>query len=346
MTTREEIETRLLRAVEVTPSEDGLRWLDQRVAQVAASPAAARGRRLSTPRMLLRPMALVAVFLLLAGAVGAAIGLIDRLVEATPGWRTAWDRAEVLSLRQTDAGLTLTIERAYADLNQVVVGISVDGLEAPPGLTDDDGNVDHILSWDIELRGPGGWTNLSVQPHPDIAGRMVEANQSAFIITFSDPPPVAGTWKLTVSSVGYGATTNGMVDGTWQFAFDLPKPMGTALSAAVSDTVGQATVTLTELRITPTMITFTSSLDVAGTRVVFWSPGRVTSIRHGDTSYEIADVTHIDANPNQNVSRTTAGTDETAGTWEIEIADLWYSSGDGGPDVHLDGPWTLTVSVP
>lgn len=346
MTTREEIETRLRKAVEVEPSQDGLRWLDQRVAQIATRPIAAARSGAARRRFILRPLALVAAFVLLAGAVGAAVGLLDRLVEATPGWRTAWDRAEVLGLRQTDSGVTLTLERAYADLNQVVVGITVDGLEAPPGLTDDDGNVDHILSWDMELRGPGGWTNLSVQPHPDIAGRVVEANQSAFIMTFSDPPPGAGTWELTVSSVGYGATTNGMVDGTWQFAFVLPKPTGTAVSAAVSNTVGQATVTLTELRITPTMITFTSSLDVAGSTVVFWSPGRVTSIRHGDTSYDIADVTHFDANPNQNVFRTAAGTDETAGTWEIEIADLWYSTSDDGPDVHLDGPWTLTVSVP
>jgi hypothetical protein len=175
---------------------------------------------------------------------------------------------------------------------------------------------------------------------------VIETTRSAFILTFSDPPPAAGAWELTVTSVGYGGTTDGMVDGTWRFAFDLPKPTGTLVSAAVSDTEGQATVTLTKIRITPTMVTFRAALQVTGSTVVFWSPGRMNVVRHGGTAYQIADVTHIDASPNQNEFRTSAGTDEAAGTWEIEIPDLWYSSGDDGPDIHLDGPWTLMVTVP
>jgi hypothetical protein len=296
--------------------------------------------------MVLRPLALVAAFVLLTGAVGAAIGLLDRLAGATPGWQTAWDRAEILGIRQTDAGLTLTLERAYADLNQVVVGISVDGLQPPPGLSEG-GDVDHILSWTTELRGPAGWTNLSDQVHPDNAGRVVETNLSAFLLTFSDPPAVAGSWELTVTSVGYGGMTDGMIDGTWRFQFELPQPTGTLVPANASDTEGQATVTLTQLRVTPTMVSFKLALDVAGSTVAYWSPGTGLneSVRHDGTSYGIADETLLAASPNQNEYRTSAGSDEAAGTWEIEIPDLWYSSGDG-TDIHLDGPWTLTVTAP
>ena len=36
---------------------------------------------------------------------------------------------------------------------------------------------------------------------------------------------------------------------------------------------------------------------------------------------------------------------EVAGTWEIEIPDLWYTN-DVGENIQLIGPWMLTVTVP
>lgn len=133
MTTRDEMETRLLQAVAIEPSEAGLRWLDQRVANVAERPVALPRRGLFARRLILRPVLLLAAFLLLAGAVAAGLGLLDRIVESSgqPGWHTAWDRAERLDLTATDAGVTIKVERAYADLNQVLVGFTVAGLEVP-----------------------------------------------------------------------------------------------------------------------------------------------------------------------------------------------------------------------
>jgi hypothetical protein len=345
MTTREEIETKLLRAVEVTPSADGLRWLDQRVVRaMAASPAMDR-RGLFTRRVLLRPLALVAAFVLLTGAVGAAINLIDRLVdESTPGWRTAWERAEILWIRQTNAGLTLTLERAYVDLNQVVLGIAVEGLDAPPTPIGGD-NVDHILSWVTELRGPDGWAPDPARPNS--SGRVIETDLSAFLLTFDAPPAVAGAWELTVTSVGYGATPDGMVDGIWRFEFELPQPEGTVLSVNSTDTVDGATLSLSELRVTPTAIGARIALNVAGETVAYWSPGTglKDAVRHGGSSYEIAEETLFATTPDVNEYRTSAGSMEVAGTWEIEIPDLWYTN-DAGQNIHAIGPWTLTVNVP
>lgn len=349
MTMHDEIETRLRRAVDVTPSEDGLRWLDERVTQIIARPSI-HPLGVPAPRRFLRPLALAAALVLLAGAVGAAVGLLDRMVnESSPGWRTAWDRAEILGIRQTDAGLTLTLERAYTDLNQVMVGITVEGLEALP-IPSDGSRNDYLLSWVTELRGPNGWT---IQPGSSNVGRVIETDLSAFIITFGSPPPVAGTWELTVTSVGYGGSCTsvgcpGMIDGTWRFEFELPEPTGTLLSTNASDTVGQATLTLTQLRVSPTVIAARIALDVVGSTVAYWSPGTGQEgevVRHGGTSYEIGEETLLDASPDENEYRTSSGSDEAAGTWEIVIPDLWYTSSDG-QNVHLDGPWTLTVTVP
>ena len=342
MTTHDEIETRLLRALQMAPSQDGWAWLDQRVARAVASTPAVPDRASASHRPLfLRPVLVLAAIVLLVGAVGAAITLIDRLVGASqPGWRTAWERAEVLGIKQTDSGVTLTLERGYADLNQVLFGFSVDGLEAPPEQTDS-----AVLSWAIEYHGPDGWTPDAEVV--DSAGRIIETDVSAFVVTFGSPPDVGGTWELTVTSVGYGAAASGMVDGVWHFVFELPDPAGVALALDASDTVEQATLTLTELRVSPTAIGVTLGLDVAGDTVAAWSSGSgvADAVRHGKTSYEIADELLVATRPTLNEYRTSAGADASAGTWTIEIPDLWYTNG-AGQDIHLHGPWTISVDVP
>jgi hypothetical protein len=372
MTTRDQIETRLLRAVAFEPSEDGLRWLDQRVAQIAARPVAIPRRGLFIPRLILRPLLLLAALLLLAGAVVAGMGLIERLVEYAPGWRTGWDRAERLDLKQTDAGITITLERAYADLNQVLVGFTVEGLQAAP-LSGDGEPAD--LQWVAELRDPTGRTDNQWATSA-LGSPGVETNLSAVVHTWLGAvAPVAGTWELTFTSVGYNSgglvsgecyvgntdpacetpPANAMVDGTWRFEFELPKPTGTVVSADASDTEGQATLTLTELRITPTMIAGTIVLRVADSTVAQWGPGPTNvSVRHGGTSYLINHVSAL--SPEEALEglpgggddefRVLTGSDEAAGTWEIEIPELTYQTNMRDPEVRLTGPWTLTVTVP
>jgi hypothetical protein len=339
MTAPEDLEARLVRAFDVTPSDDGWRWLDERVARAMAAPVPT-GRRLPIRPLVLRPLLVVGAFLLLTGAVAGAVTLLDRLIDdSQPGWRTAWERAEVLDLRQTDAGVTLTLERAYADLNQVAFGISVEGLE-PQAEADA-----ATLSWMAELHGPGGWT-----PDPDAVdsvGRALETDRSAFLVTFGSPPPVGGTWDLTVTSVGYGAGAGGMVDGRWHYQFELPAPAGVALSVDARDTVGNATVTLSELRITPTSVAARLELDVSGDTVAYWSSGTgiADAVRHGGTSFEIIDERLFPATPTVNEYRTSAGSDESSGAWEVVIPALGYTN-DGGQNIGLEGPWTISVEVP
>lgn len=374
MTVYEDIETRLRRAVAVAPSEDGLRWLDERVGRLMAAPAVTRRRGAPTFRTFLRPLALVAAFAVVTGTVGAAMGLLDGVVEGSgPGLRTAWDRAEILGIRQTDAGVTITLERAYADLNQVVVGFTVEGLEAAP--TSSAGERAPV-EWVADLRDPSGrpadeWATSRLGRGTDVT------DLSAVLHAWEGrTAPVAGTWELTVTSVGYGAGSfsdgictveatdpacaspgpDSMVDGTWRFTFDLPTPAGTVVSPDVTDTAGPATVTLTELRVTPTMITSRLALRVAGSTVTSWGTASYRlSIRDDSTSYTSDRSYHVtqdpsDQGPNgdENELLTTAGSDQATGIWVIEIMDLWYVSGDGGPEteIRLPGPWTLTVTVP
>jgi hypothetical protein len=366
MTTREQIETLLAQAVRVEPSTSGLLWLDQRVAAVAARPVELRRAGPQGLRFFLRPLALAFALLLLAGVVAASLGLLDRIIETsgTPGWRVAWDRAQRLDLRTTDAGVTITIERAYADINQVMVGFTVAGLEAPPA-----GEGPKVpLEWVADLRDPTG------QPLEEWAGSGMgigeeETHLSAVIMAWEGTVrPVAGTWHLTFTSVGYhgggwvsgecyaGNTDPGcasprperMVAGTWRFAFELPKPVGTVLSTDAAATVGQVTLHLSELRIAPSRVTARIGIVVDGGPVAYWNQPQPT-LRHGGTSL-VANADRYLVDPAKVGApdlefETSGGSDEVAGTWEIVIPELTYGR-TNDEEIHVAGPWTLTVNVP
>jgi len=383
MTTHDEIEARLLRAFELSPSEDGLRRLDQRVARAIAQPTAIPYRGGQTRRMILRPLLLLAAFVLLTGAVVGGARLLDQIFESSgmPAWRIAWDRAERLNVVQTDAGITITLERAYADLNQVLVGFTVEGLPEAPVTGHGEA---YPIEWRAELRDPTGRT-ADQWATSGTGTTVADANLSA-VGNFWEGAvtPVAGTWVLTFSSVGYNAggwvsgecfvgntdptcdnpPPNAMIDGTWRFEFALPAPAGTVLSPHVSQTVGEATLTLTELRISPTMITARIALRVEGGTVADWGPAigwgpwvHNTSIRRDGTEYAINSSYHVTQDPDAqgpdgdvNEFYTIAGVDEATGTWEIEISEITYRASIYDPieqdGIQLSGPWTLTVTVP
>jgi hypothetical protein len=366
MTTSDEIENRLRIAFDVAPAADAWDVVDKRLARAMASPRAAQQGRTVLRPLFLRPLIVLAAFLLLTGAVGAALNLLDRTVESsgTPGWQTAWDRATQLGIQETDAGIIITLERAYADLNQVLVGFTVAGLDAQESFNGQAG-----VEWVVELRDPDGrvaeeWARSQTGMGLD------ETDLSAVIQTWEgDVTPTAGTWVLTFSSVGYdgdgfvpgqctvGATdpecvdpaSNVMVDGTWRFAFELPAPAGRIVAPSAADTAGPATLELTELRVTPTAVIARIGLLVDGSSVATWSSDAV-EIRHRDVPYDVRSNAAIFAGElaegtGQTVFLTTAGSDGPAGTWVIEIHEIRFQARDGSAS-QLNGPWTLTVDVP
>lgn len=367
MTMHDAIEVRLREALAVDLSEDGRRWLDRSVAEVMARPQALQRRGWSTRRMILRPLALVAALVIFTGTVVGGMGLLDRIFESsgTPGWKTAWERAEPLAISRTDAGVTITLERAYADLNQVLVGFTVTGLEVPASSLAEPAP----LEWSVELRDPSGRT--AEQWATSMYGKGVdETGMSAVAQAWEGAvSPVAGTWLLTFTSVGFEAggfvpgqcdvaTTDpecldpapgAMVRGTWRFEFELPTPTGIVVSADASDTVGPATLALTELRVTPTMIAARIHLTIDGIPVSAWAAESV-AVRNGAASYDVgSSAAQYRSDSRQGTGDTVlitrAGADEVGGTWEIEIPEVQYQMGDEEL-VSLSGPWKLAVTVP
>lgn len=98
------------------------------------TPARGRSRpgplRLSPSRRH-RPLAVVialAATLAVAGAAYAALSLVDEAMTVTPGLATVIDRyGRPLNLSRGACGYTMTVTRAYADANRVVVGYTLGG---------------------------------------------------------------------------------------------------------------------------------------------------------------------------------------------------------------------------
>jgi hypothetical protein len=91
---------------------------------------------------------LLALFLILGAAAYAGSPVISRLFSLLPGWQhvSQTNLAQEMDLSQTSDGVTVTLERAYADANQILIGYTVQrggsGLE--PGnltLTDEQGHA-------------------------------------------------------------------------------------------------------------------------------------------------------------------------------------------------------------
>ena len=373
MTLDDQIAARLQTALAVELSPDQVRRLDARVEGARTQPGSRHWPAMARLRWFVRPVPLLAALALISGSVIGAASLLDQLMESqgAPGWQAAWDKAQIVNLEQTDGDVTITLVRAYADRNQVLVGFNVTGL---PGARTSDGGDPSPLEWTAGLTDPTGQTAETwATVRTGLETRRADA--SASIQTWEGPVgSKAGTWILTFTSIGYGGgawtpgecdvdsldpacsdlQANRMVEGTWRFEFDLPAPTGMVLTPEIAVAEGAATLTLTELRIAPTMVRAGVALRVDGAVVSAWgSTEQTATIRRDDASYPFTTESHVtqaveDRGPlgDENAFLNAAGPSTGSGTWVIEFPEIWYTSEGDGTVVRLSGPWTFTVDVP
>ena len=148
-----------------------------------------------------------------------------------------------------------------------------------------------------------------------------------------------------------------MVEGIWQFEFDLPQPAGSVVSTDLTATADDAIVSISELRISPTMIIASMALRVDGDTVTSWGTANDTlvSIEGPNGSYSANTSYHVTQDPDdqgpagdENLFMTTEGSDEATGSWTITIPQLWYATDYGMPETGtiVANPITFTVDVP
>ena len=233
------------------------------------------------------------------------------------------------------------------------------------------------LAWTAGLRDPAGRSSDEWA----LVGGSAEGSElgvSANVHTWEGAVTgMTGTWELTFTSIGYngghfvsgegteGAADpacaspgpNGMIEGSWQFEFDLPDPAGSIVSTDLTATEGDVTVTISELRISPTMIAASMALRADEQTVTSWGTANNTLVSiegpsgtyTANTSYHLTqDPADQGPNGDANVFLSIEGSDDASGSWKITIPQLWYATGNGGPETAtiVSEPVVVTVEVP
>lgn len=203
------VEETLQRALSFDLSRDARRSIDRRVEAAVASerryrPAGARGRR----RLVLAPRmfgGLAAATLLLAATAVGGGTLFGRLITGAPLLENVWDRATDVGQSVTDAGFTVTLEKAAVDGDRVWVALAV---------SSDAGGAD---IWDMRVTDANG-VALSGGTG---AGTGDVRGQSATLFGFrvADGVTPTGPFVLEVTALDVKGEKTA---GTWRFTFDAP----------------------------------------------------------------------------------------------------------------------------
>lgn len=113
------------------------------IERLSTAPPAASHSRLSFPRRVtlgtrlprpFQPVFAILLVLLLAGATYAVVPIAERAFYVDAGTRQVLnqDLGTRLNLSQTESGYTITLDRAYADADRVVVGYTIQGPDKQP----------------------------------------------------------------------------------------------------------------------------------------------------------------------------------------------------------------------
>ncbi len=317
------LEHRLVSAWAVAPA-DGFVSTDRRIAALTAHPEASRPpRRWRALRLVL---ALAAASIVLAGAAAGAMRLLDLVATATPGTAVAWDQGVQINQRQAHGDYAVTLARGYADINQVVLGVSVERVGGGSRLD---------VGFEPDLRDPAG---VILARASGVSFGANDANGQAEMLNFAPTTSSDGDYTLRLGIAG-----EGQPDMAWTFRFRLPAPAGAVVRVAQTQATDEGSVDLGEVRLSPTMITASIHLEPSDRTASGWAA--IGYFKHRDQTIDIDWGVRRGPSDLDQTAGTYAGTGDPAGAWTLVITELAGERPDG-TQVRLEGPWEFTFSVP
>ncbi len=315
----------------VEPSPAVLKRIDRRVRAALDAPTSLRPRRRFLGRGA-RGLLLLGAVLAIAGAGAGVLGLFNEIIGPVGGWRLAFERGERLGIAVTSGEVRLTLERAYADANEVVVFVTsvdlagtADVLPDAALLTDADGRT-----YDVQM-GSG---------NPD-------SGTVAHQVIFETPEPWlegARSFTFTIPSLADprpGARQ--VVGGPWTLRFELDTHGGRPAEPGPPVTVDGTTVELRQLVVSPSAIRGRIAVTVPFDFDSSFGP--IGSIRIGSRTIPIAySGGQAGADPLTFPFGTVEGLDDPAIEGTVTITKL---VGDrDGAQVRLQGPWVISFRLP
>ncbi|MDQ6879359.1 MAG: DUF4179 domain-containing protein [Candidatus Dormibacteraeota bacterium] len=187
-----------------------------------------------------------AALILAVGIVGYAVApLIDRLLTSQSGVSAL--PMHDIGLAQTSSGITVKVDRAYADANRVIVAYTI---QVPRGFANSTSGIDGKTS----LTDASGRI-LPLIDATGLAGSSPQVN--AGLLTFDAESLPGGTatdtFLLAFPQVSTTSVTGGapLVAGAFSFKFDLAVAPGREITVAKTVVTSGVPVTLDRVVITP-----------------------------------------------------------------------------------------------
>jgi hypothetical protein len=346
----------LLEAFSFAPTPEVRATLDRRVTAVIASATREPGgRRNALPRLrnakprVRRVAILVAAALVVGGAGRGLLGLYEGMV-GSDGWRTAWDRGAVVNTSQTLHGYRVTIERVYADLNQLMVGVTVQDVQ--------DRGWTQVSATSVRVKDEQGREFEEQMAMSSPEGSTVAAN-----LVFLAPPVglAPGPHKLQISvgsvevrdnstpppeeSAGTATRADNWnpwhdVEGPWTFTVSVEVVGGSVARPNNTAIVAGTEVRLSQVIVSPSSITATISV-VSSSKAGDWAP--IGQFEHAGRVYQLGGTVSLGGD-DATTLQATDGTANASGDWTLRITELVGSNAKG--QVRLAGPWLLKFSMP
>ncbi|MGA3057828.1 MAG: DUF4179 domain-containing protein [Candidatus Limnocylindrales bacterium] len=342
----EDLESLLVEAYAAEIPADLAATLEKRAAAVTPwHPQTPRFPRLALPRLsLTRRRGLAIVPVLVAILLGAAVlmstsasGGPAAFYEAEGGYM--WDHAQVLGLTKTVDGYQITLERAYADANRMMVGVTVVDTQNRWSLVNL-GGVSVVDSVGGEWMSSGGSSDpVSTTTTPSI---------SEFEYTPGLAPPGRREFSVTVSSISVDPPSppaqQVAVNAT--FSFELTVGGGSQATPLVSSESNGVTITLERIITSPSAVRLELRLAGAPSSGDSWMPNVYVS--HAGQSLDgLMSTTAIGGSL---TTVYTAGVQDPTGDWAVTASELIGSAPtEGSPwehEVRFQGNWTLHFSMP
>lgn len=319
-------------------------------------------------------VSLAAIMLLAFGAAAYAVDpAVSKLVQQMLGFKSAEQTRLMrqLNLSQTVNGVTVTLQQAYADANQIVVGI---GIKGPGGqrydpyslkLSDEAGTVfPQMMGMGVngssDLLGielpPGEGAEVVVFDAASVGGSpatlhlRLSVQAEKFVLPSDVSQPTiqtdsSGNVTVLVAPTPLSKTQENLV-GPFTFEFTVPFIAGQTVQVQQPVEQSGVTVNLERVIITPSQTRAEFCLESQYKEIKQWAligelkPDGSPSISGAETRL----MNNIDGKSCHRVSFL-ANLAGRSGTWTMRVSELVGFDSSPGKHMRIKGPWVFRFRV-
>jgi hypothetical protein len=252
-----------------------------------------------------------------------------------------WQHAQTLGLSETVDGYQITLERAYADGNQMMLGITVADPQAR-------WSVIHLWRVSVADSSGGEWFGFTS------AGGPVNVTTSCNILWFEYTaglaPPGRREFSVTVSSISVAPSPPAdflQVAMDVTFSFDLTVGGGSQATPNASSESNGVTITVERIISAPSAVRLELRVSHAPPSGSDWLPNVFVS--HAGQKLE-AGREGTSMGSTLTTFYTGVGVDDPTGDWVVTASELIGSAPTEGipwsHEVRFQGDWTISFSLP